>query len=641
MSLIKQLWLAIIFTVTLVSAGSIVFSINSSKNYLEEQLQMKNIDNVTSLALSMSQMEKDPTTIELLISAQFDAGHYRSILLVDPSGKKLSERINPNSHTDAPDWFVKLVPILVKPGVAEIQNGWKQYGTLTLESDVNFAYDKLWDASRMILVWAILIAFLACFIGSKILRKILTPLDDVIDQAQAIGDHRFITIHEPKTFEFKAVVSAMNKLSNRIKKTVMEESARLEALRYEINFEPITGLMNHRYFANKMDATISHEDYFHQGALVITRLTNLATIDEHLGYQATNDFLKKIGETLEAACKADKSLFAGRISGADFAVFSNQPKDAAILGNHIRHVLSKISHAEKELLKGEFLTYAAFVSKQDSAEKLIKLVHNAMSEDQSDDLERLRVLGPFDIEKLNNEVRIEWLPSLISAIENKRIKLEHYPVVSHEGTLIHHESPVRLQLIENGKWFCAGEFIIWANKLNLMSRLDELVIETAIDLLKNGVQAIGINISASAIANPTFTENIIRMIKKNRSVATHLYFEIPEQGAFDHLSAFKNFCQKIKPLGCKIGIEHFGTKVSRLGELHDVGLNYIKIDISVIRGIDSNEANKTLLRGMCMIAHSIGVMAIAEGVQTEQEIEALKQIGLDGMTGPGVKIRQV
>lgn len=638
MSLIKQLWLAIIFTVTLVSAGSIVFSINSSKNYLEEQLQMKNIDNVTSLALSMSQMEKDQTTIELLISAQFDAGHYRNILLVDPTGKKLSERMNANSRTDAPDWFVKLVPILVKPGIAEIQNGWQQYGTLTLESDVNFAYDKLWDASRMIFIWALLIAFLACFIGGKILRKILTPLDDVIDQAQAIGDHRFITIQEPKTFEFKAVVSAMNKLSHRIKKTVMEESARLEELRYEIHFEPITGLMNHNYFAKKMDASISHEEYFHQGALVIFRLTNLATIDEHLGYQATNDFLKKIGEALQAACKADTSLFAGRISGTDFAVFSSEAKDPAILGNHIKHVLGKISHAEKELLKGQFLTYAAFVSKQDIAEKLIKLVHNAMMEDRDDHIDRLRVLGPFDIEKLNNEERIEWLPLLVYAIENKRIKLEQYPVVNQQGALIHHESPVRLQLIEHGKWFCAGEFIIWANKLNLLSRLDELVIETAINLLKNGAQAIGINISASAIANPSFIENIVAMIEKNPDVAAQLYFEIPEQGAFDQIGAFKHFCLQVKPLGCKIGIEHFGAKLSRLGELHDVGLNYIKIDVSVIRDIDSNEANKTLLRGMCMIAHSIGVMAIAEGVQTDKEIDALKQIGVDGMTGPGVKV---
>lgn len=64
----------------------------------------------------------------------------------------------------------------------------------------------------------------------------------------------------------------------------------------------------------------------------------------------------------------------------------------------------------------------------------------------------------------------------------------------------------------------------------------------------------------------------------------------------------------------------------------------MKIDGSVIRGIDTNEANKTLLRGLCMIAHSIGVLAIAEGVHSNSEIEALKMIGIDGMTGPGVRL---
>jgi EAL domain-containing protein (putative c-di-GMP-specific phosphodiesterase class I) len=58
----------------------------------------------------------------------------------------------------------------------------------------------------------------------------------------------------------------------------------------------------------------------------------------------------------------------------------------------------------------------------------------------------------------------------------------------------------------------------------------------------------------------------------------------------------------------------------------------------VIRDIDSNEANKTLLRGLCMIAHSIGVQAIAEGVQSDNEITTLKEIGVDGMTGPGIKL---
>ncbi len=294
MSLIKQLWLAIIFILTLAAGGSFILSTLSSKNYLEEQLQMKNIDNATSLALSMSQMQKDPITLDLLISAQFDAGHYRYIGLIDPSGKAISERVNANSKTKAPTWFIKLVPIQAQVGVADIQDGWTQYGSITLESDPNFAYDKLWDSTIQVALLTILIGLLACYAGSKLLRKIISPLDDVVNQATAIGENRFIAIDVPKTTEFKAVVSAMNALSNRIKKTVAEESARLEQLRFKANFDPITGLMNHDYFMNRVDASISHEETFSEGLLVVSRLSNLAAIYQAFVHQATNTFLRRI-----------------------------------------------------------------------------------------------------------------------------------------------------------------------------------------------------------------------------------------------------------------------------------------------------------------------------------------------------------
>jgi EAL domain-containing protein (putative c-di-GMP-specific phosphodiesterase class I) len=90
-------------------------------------------------------------------------------------------------------------------------------------------------------------------------------------------------------------------------------------------------------------------------------------------------------------------------------------------------------------------------------------------------------------------------------------------------------------------------------------------------------------------------------------------------------------------LGCKIGIKHVGSQIARLGELHDLHLDYIKIDASIIRGIDHNTGNKAFLKGICLIAHSISLMTIAEGVQTDLEMAALPELGVDAMTGPAVK----
>lgn len=94
MSLIKQLWLGILAILLLALGGSFVISALSAKTYLETQLHLKNIDNATVLALSMTQMEKDPVTLELLIAAQFDSGHYQRIALVDPDNNLIIERRN-------------------------------------------------------------------------------------------------------------------------------------------------------------------------------------------------------------------------------------------------------------------------------------------------------------------------------------------------------------------------------------------------------------------------------------------------------------------------------------------------------------------------------------------------------------------
>ena len=95
MSLTKQLWLAIGLVMALAFGGSMLVSVLSARHYLQQQLQVKNIDNATSLALALSQLDKDPVTVELQVAAQFDAGHYRFIRIVSPTGQTLVERSRP------------------------------------------------------------------------------------------------------------------------------------------------------------------------------------------------------------------------------------------------------------------------------------------------------------------------------------------------------------------------------------------------------------------------------------------------------------------------------------------------------------------------------------------------------------------
>lgn len=640
MSLIHQIRIALFLVIIATAGGSLIFSTLDSKAYLEEELNKKNLDNANVLALAMSQMEKDPITIDLFISAQFDAGHYRYIGLFDPNGKAITERVTANSSTSAPEWFTSLFPIKVIPGSANIQTGWTQYGTVHVESDVNFTYDRLWNAVKNMGIWVLSISLIAYIACGHLLRRILKPLNEVIEQAQAIGERRFITIQEPNTTEFKAVVKEMNHLSARIKENLSKESERLDELRLRINYDDVTGLMNHDYFTNTVDSKLRQEG-FSEGALIIIRICNLADIDHVIGYHKTNLLLKKISGAITSVTSHHDHIIAGRISGRDIAVFCDQPKDEFALAHHIKdNLLDAMTLAHGEHQSPQFACVVTKTKFTDESQHLFKALDFILELSNLNNTQNFRIVNANSIVASKHQYLNEWKTLLGDAISHHRVKLEHYPVLTVHGELIHYESPVRLQLQEDGKWLAAGEFIDWAIQLNLIESIDALALETAVNLLGEHQEPICLNISEGTMRDKTYLSMAEDLLKQPNINTDLLSFEVPEIAAFNYLKEFKTFTRKLKALGCRVGVEHVNMRISRLGELHDLGLDYIKFDASLVRGVDIHDANKSLLRGLCLVAHSIGIYAIAEGVNTQAEMTALTEIGIDGYTGPGVKLTQ-
>jgi len=277
MSLIKQLWIGIIVILLLALGGSFAISLVSAKVYLQNQLQVKNIDNATSLALSMSQLEKDPVTMELLIAAQFDAGHYQYITLSSPSGEILVEKSTSAADLSrAPRWFAHTVNLKVNPGIAQIQDGWQQHGTLTLASQTAFAVDSLWHNALNLLSWFLIAALVSGLLGTWILKTVSRPLDIAVEQAEAIGNRRFITTREPRTREFRRLVRAMNTLSSSVKVMLEKETRQLEVLRRESQQDAVTGLFNRSHFFSLLDGQLLRQEGGSNGAIFMLRVLNLA-----------------------------------------------------------------------------------------------------------------------------------------------------------------------------------------------------------------------------------------------------------------------------------------------------------------------------------------------------------------------------
>ncbi|PKO62580.1 MAG: GGDEF domain-containing protein [Betaproteobacteria bacterium HGW-Betaproteobacteria-18] len=637
MSLIKQLWIAITLVMTIAFGGSMIVSVLSARHYLEQQLQVKNIDNATALALSLTQLEKDETLVGLLVAAQFDVGHYRFIRIVSPTGQTLVERVATSQQVGAPDWFVKLIPIHTTPGQALIQDGWNQYGTLTLASQDSYAYQSLWDGTVELLLWFVIGAAITGMVGTLLMRIITRPLGEVVGQAKAIAERRFLTITEPRTPELRSVAHAMNEMVSRLKAMFNEEAARLEALRKKVNLDAVTGLSSREYFLSHLREALQGDQFGSTGTLILVRLPDLNALNAQLGRQQTDALLKDIGTTLYDSGNERVGQRAGRVKGAEFAIvcptFATATEAARDIHDRLMHaVLPKWRNKVPDLFH---LSAVRYHRDQNMGELLARA---------DETLARAANQGPNSWQAVENDQAKAALPAeqwrtlLTEAVTGGRLALSFFPVMSGDGANpLHQEGVIRLQMDATGTLLTAGDFMPMAAQLNLTAPIDLGVVKLAIEHLRSTAGDIAVNLSAETVADFTFRHELTQLLKTYPEVCQRLLFEVPEYGVFKQFEAFREMAHTLKQLGCRVGIEYFGQHFADSGKLADLGLDYIKVHPSYIRDIATNEGNQELLRGLCKVAHAIGITVVAQGVESKADLPLLATLGFDGVTGPGVK----
>lgn len=636
MSLIKQLWIAVAIVMSIAFGGSLVMSTLSARHYLEQQLYVKNLDNATSLALSLSQMPKDPVTVELQIAAQFDAGHYRSIRLTAPDGQLIAEREFQQTDDGAPGWFTRLIPIRAPAGIAQVQDGWRQFGTLTLESHTRYVYESLWSGTLQLLWWFLGGGALTGLIGTLMIKHITRPLGRVVAQAEAIGGRRFVTTEEPSTSEFRSLVRAMNMLSERVRGMLAEETQRLEALRRQTQYDEVTGLVNRDHFLNLVDAALLREDATSGGVLLVARLSELTELNRELGRREADRLLREIATCCRAAADAHPGWEAGRLNATDFCVLAegcNAPEDAA------RDLSARLRALQDEWQTKTVMRLpiggTAYLSGEARSSVLMR-ADGALAASELGGATTVRVAAAEGAAPVRAD-HAAWRQEILDALRSHGVRLTLFPAIAKDGSLLHFEAPMRLFV--DGSWRNAGYFMPWAARLGLEGRLDTAVIDAALNEIANSGKPVGVNLSAESLRDAGFRTKLFSSLQAHPQHTSHLWLELPESDVVRDVNEFRALCLALKPLGCRLGIEHVGRQFDRIGDLHELGLDYLKIDSSVIRQIDTNVGNQGFVRGLCTVTHAIGLTVIAEGVTTEAERKTLFALGMDGVTGPGVSLR--
>jgi diguanylate cyclase (GGDEF)-like protein len=637
MSLFRRIWLTIIGLTLAAFIGSLLVNVLNARSYLEKQLTLKNMDNATALALSMSQIaEKDPVTIELLVAAQFDTGHYQEIRLADPSGQVMVERRQEkDAEPGAPAWFVALLPIEAQPGVAHIQDGWKQFGTITLASQSRFAYQDLWRGTLELSGWFLVGGILAGILASLMLRLVTRPLDAVVEQAQAIAERRFVTVAVPEVPELKSVVQAMNAMVQRVRQMFADEATRLDALRRQVNLDSITGLPNREFFISRLREALGSEEAAPTGVLAFVRLSDLNEINRQLGHAGTDELLRRVAAVLTETHPGHSDWQPARVRGPDFALLAAGAGSAVAQAEALARALQDKVAPAYPAIANLFHVAAVSYRRGDGLDVLLPAADSALAAAENKGPNSWHAVDQEGVRPLAASGEA-WRNLLSDALSEQRLRLARYPVVNAAGDTLHSESVVRLQAERDGPWLSAGDFMPMAVRLNLAAPLDLQVVRLALDGLEASPGDVAVNLSADTIADWGFRNSLVELLGKHPALCRRLWIEVPESGAFRQLDAFRDLCRTLKGLGCRIGVEHFGQRFGEIAKLSDLGLDYLKVDGSFVAGIDANAGNQEFLRGLCNMAHAIGVSVIAEGVRSQAELAALPGLGFDGVTGPAV-----
>jgi diguanylate cyclase (GGDEF)-like protein len=636
MSLVKQLILAICLFLLVAFSGSFIVSLESSRNQLQTQLRSHAQDAATALGLSLTPHVRDPAMIELMVSSIFDSGYFARIRVYAVSnGEVLVERTRSLDETKAPGWFVNLVNLQEQAGDAIVMDGWQQSARVEVVSHPQFALNKLWDSALGTLAWLVACGLFSALLGALLLKRQLTPLMSMADQAEAITRREYRTLPRiPRTPELKHVVVAMNQMVGKLKTLFEEEAARTEHYRRQAYHDALTDLPNRLAFDHALAAALTSTEN-PDGMLLGLRVSDLNRINQQLGAASTDALLKSIGGQLQALQNAHPSWLCCRSRGGEFLTLApggdlaDIRKLAEQLANQVASLETLTSLGEAQPIELGITGYRV----GDDSKQVLRRLDQAMTESSLNGATIQPGYEPANESSQSPGSSHDWRELLEAALKDFSFTLHFQPVLhGHDlKQLLHQKALVRLRGTD-GKLMMAGQFLPWIERLGLSPAFDRCMVGLALSHLQRHPGPLALSITNDTLHNAEHRKQIRQLLEQHRTEAAHLTLEVDArylQGCDDLAS----LAQELRPLSVQVGLQHFGRQLSLIGELALIGLSYLKIESSFIRDLDTESDKHLYLEALVRTAQRIDLLLIAEQVQSQSEVSALKQLGIEAMQG--------
>lgn len=636
MSLYRQLVFAITLLIACLMAGNTFVSVFSTRGYIYEQMQVHAQDAATSLGLSISHAAKtvDEAQIRTFVNVLFDRGYYQQVGYHSFNGELDVKRLLPVEIEGVPAWFMALVDLPPTRGSAEVMSGWFRLGEVEVVSHPGYAYRDLWRIFTEQL-WLSLFTALLCYVIAGVgLRYLLRPLKKVEQQAEAICRREFPLQQDlPRTPELRSMVSAMNRMTQKLQSIFREQVELSQALHRDAYIDPVTRLPNRSDFNVRLESFLKSDKGGSSGLLSIIHIAGLSQFNDRCGRSEGDECLRLIGQIIADYPWPSRETIWARRSGADFSVFVpfiDQADGQQLLDD----VMARLQSCQYLTDSDELQVYcgAAYDHSVMLGNSLLEDADMALRQAQFRALHKVNWSQTAGAER--SRTADQWRQFLLQALEQKRFTFFLQPVLaSDQKTTIHRE--VLCRLLDGEDYLSAGLFLPMAERFGLASAIDRVVLEKLVALYGGTSQSekYCVNLSPASIASAEFVDWLESFLTQHPALASNLVLELPEYCLAAVEKPVRELGRRVAQYGTRLSLDHFGAAASAFQYLRSLPLVTLKMDRRFVHGIDGNGDNRFFVKSLLQIAHSCDIQLLAEGVETEQEWGALLDLGVDGGQG--------
>ncbi|MDO9108509.1 MAG: bifunctional diguanylate cyclase/phosphodiesterase [Coriobacteriia bacterium] len=394
-------------------------------------------------------------------------------------------------------------------------------------------------------------------------------------------------------------------------------------------FDPVTGLPTTPLLFPRIRMLLEERG---EVSLLAVNVVRYSKIEEIYGWKVFDDVMREVAHALEAIAGSvlrDSDIIAElMISGNSFVVVLSPPRNSVTIDADARQlIVQKVEQSIREYLVGamdpavykKFGCYvgAATVS-FDKDVRLERLVHDGLDSALRDSSSRESVDHERRRDLLAEIIRKEQVRTLVHPIFN----LDDMSILGYEALS---RGPVDSEFERPDKLFHV------AYDTDLVLRLERLCRKKAIEAgakLPAG-RLLFINIEPEAVADPELREIMTTtLLAQSNITADRIVLEITERSAITDFSSFRSTLEYVRALGFQVAVDDAGAGYGSLQCLAEVHPEWLKIDLSLIRDVDTDEIRSQLVGSLASFADKIGVGLIAEGIETIGELAKLRELGV-------------